>query len=389
MKLLKYRPVYFIMIVLLTSLKAESFKNNFFNAELRSAPNQTISEYCREYTCGPTTTITLYPNDVTGLSPNYEMGGKGFFKQMMNIGEAFGNEGASGVINHALKQHKVPTKVSTIHDKTTMVLPLIDYGFTGSFSHILITVSNEEPRYGYSSVTMGLTDKDDFITYAGTVTIEEYSPFIIRGSYSTPLKRYEDINPRDLQCPAFSDPSTPPCKIRKLMGTGNISGTFSISTPQGATNRYKQTPSSDDLDPFISDIESMAAAYGVDMDVDFDEVLSDAGVRSSNKGDVGGEDRNQCNCSCNYVKSATPECQVICKKPFSVCKGERYERHNKNITTQQKVESSNKHNKQVQKKEERMEKNMIDMSTLPPEAKEIMNQLPKGLMEKMMQQFGN
>jgi hypothetical protein len=55
------------------------------------------------------------------------------------------------------------------------------------------------------------------------------------------------------------------------------------------------------------------------------------------------------------------------------------------MTIYQKVEPLNHQSKSVQKKE----KSMIDISTMPPEAREIMNQLPRELMEKMMQQYGN
>jgi len=254
-----------INIFLSTLIKAETFKSHVFTSYLKSYPQQKVSRACKKFTCGPTTIIYLDLNGAnSSLHPNYGMGEKGFFAQMMNIGEAMDNQGVSGVINHTLSQRKVHSKPSSLHDKTTISLPMIDYGFTGSFNNILITVSNTQPRYKYSSSVMGLTNKDSSQIFVGTVAIDEYTPFVMRGSYSAKLNRYGDIPIKDQNCPAFSDPSTPPCQIRKLIGTGKINGTFSINTPPGAINKHPATVTTrDDIDPFISDIKSMAAAYGI------------------------------------------------------------------------------------------------------------------------------
>lgn len=318
-----------VNVFLTSGVRAENF--NYSSSAGGSAeryPDKKMSKGCSLYTCGPTSIIKLSPVLLaTSIDKhNYNIGQSSTFEQMMNKGEGAANLNP----NEMMMKMGVTPQSAEKSTEIEIVIPLIDYGFSGSFSNILIKVSTRNEAY--KSVEQGLTNKDSKYEFTGSVTIEKYSPYVLKGSYTAPLKRYEAISARDIKCPAFSDPSTPPCTITKQVGTGNVNGQFNILSPWRNDSRLNNSIDRkvSFVDPFAKDIGAKATEFGIDVDVD--EEFAKAGLGSSgssarsgpSSASVAKEPYGGCNCSCNFVNTATAQCKTACSATFSACNGERH-----------------------------------------------------------------
>ncbi len=318
-----------VNVIVLENISAESFSNySSLSGSTDRSPNKKANKRCNNYTCGPTNTIKLsmLPSSDIDLK-NYNIGGNSTLEQMMKMGENIEKFGPASAMGKMGMPHNLGTKTK----KIIITIPMIDYGFSGSFNNILINISDKTRggRRGYSSVVQGLTDKDHHTEYTGSITIEKYTRFILKGSYSAPLRKYGSIPARDIKCPAFSDPSTPPCTLFTLEGTGKIEGQFNILSPWKDDDRLNKgiDTKSSFVDPLKNDIKGMVAQFGIDIDVD--KEFAKAGIGNSNpsagsKSSSGKDIYGGCNCSCNFVQSATIQCKTACSAAFSACKGERY-----------------------------------------------------------------
>jgi len=353
MKILKYILVSMLIIVnmiVLENTYAESF-NNYSSlggsTSTGRSPNKKVSKSCKTYTCGPTSNIELsmLPSPNVDLK-NYNIGGNSTLEQMMKMGEDIEKYGPTA----AMGKMGIPQRLGGETKKINITFPMIDYGFSGSFNNILISVT-EKKRGGsrrdtrrYKSVVQGLTSKDyNQVEYTGNIKIEKYTRFILKGSYSATLRKYKQIPWEDVRlvgqpdrfCPALTDPSTPACTAYTLEGTGKIEGQFNILSPWRDDDRLNKgiDTKSSFVDPLKNDIKGMVAQFGIDVDVDkefakagFGSGGSSGGSNSSSSfGPSSGKDiYGGCNCSCNFVESATTQCKSSCSAAFSACRGERY-----------------------------------------------------------------
>ncbi len=95
---------------------------------------------------------------------------------------------------------------------------MIDYGYSGTFNNILITTSS-------SGLKLKTAKKDEFSEghtgFTGTITIEEYSPYVMKGSYSGELYSYVGTNaPYRGPLPSKRE------KQIKISATGSVNGEF-------------------------------------------------------------------------------------------------------------------------------------------------------------------
>ncbi|PHR56107.1 MAG: hypothetical protein COA43_14350 [Robiginitomaculum sp.] len=299
---------------------ADPFKNySSYGGEVDREPNRKKRKSCSQYYyCGPTSTIELsmhgsgetgsITDDILGTA-GYDIGENGTFEQLTQ-GGSFKNY--SRVLEKIAK-----TRAADEGQKIKIVIPMIDYGYSGTFSNISIKASKSEDSYE----TLKRNQYGDHIGFTGSVTIEEYSPFVMKGSYSGQVYSYEFESGKDYRGPAWQRQPV------KRVVTGTLNGKFNILSPWKGDDRINETIDyqSAVVDPMKNDIKRLAARYGIDIDVDkeFEKVDVNTNRNSrqkSNAKSVYGD----CNCSCNFTQSATNQCKTVCRAAFDVCEGERY-----------------------------------------------------------------
>jgi len=247
-------------------------------------------------------------------SINYDVGAVGTFEQMLKRGEDFNKNGLSSAITEMIKKGE-----EYKGGKIRIVFPMIDYGYTGTFNNIEISVHEQNERLSTATrdeYTGGVTG------FTGSVTIEKYSPSTMKGSYSGTLYRYVDAN-----LPYRGPLPHQRVKIIVGAGTGSVNGEFTIINPWKDDDRISDgiDYQSAIVDPMKDDIKRMVDKYGIDVDVDgiFEQV--DANQKRNQRSSSSAISiYGDCNCSCNFVKSALPLCKVTCEDAFKACEGERY-----------------------------------------------------------------
>ena len=188
--------------------------------------------------------------------------------------------------------------------QVSIALPLIDYGFTGSFDNASITVAMSGER---SLRTIGPPDASGRTPLTGQVTIEEYSPMQLRGSFSAPLAEF---------LPATSD-ATPPRYVRRE----TITGRFQIVAPWLADERVErlQLDSPEDIAYDIAD------TLGISPDAVQD--MQQRGMfNGQNRQPAAGSDNEtfnldgECTCECSMRTRADELCELLCEEEFAACR---------------------------------------------------------------------
>lgn len=310
----------FVSMIGARTAYADPFKNySSYGAEVDREPNRKKRKNCSKYYyCGPTSTIELsmhgsgetgsISDDILGTA-GYDIGENGTFEQLMK-GGSFNKQAA-------IMEKIAKTRAADEGQKIKIVIPMIDYGYSGTFNNILIKTSKSEDTYQ----TQKRNQYGDHIGFTGSVTIEEYSPFVMKGSYSGQLYSYEFESGKDYRGPAWQRQPV------KRVVTGTLNGKFNVLSPWKGDERIEETVDyqSAIVDPMKNDIKRLASKYGIDIDVDkeFEKVdvnsNRNSGQKSSAKSVYG-----DCNCSCNFTQSATTQCKTVCRAAFDVCEGERY-----------------------------------------------------------------
>ncbi len=228
-------------------------------------------------------------------------------------------EGSDGIVpDPAMHAENMQMGKSIENSKIRISIPLIDYGYTGTFYNVCIKVRGKN-KERYATTELGTKTR-----CIGTVTIEIYTRFELKGAYSGGLTnldfepRYAKINSQVNNGFASGEPiNNPPV-------AGSIKGEFYILDPWRNDSRFSL-----DKEVFIdaaeNDLKGMASQFGVieDLEKAFDEVRSNQ-RQNDNRASQGG-DVEACDCSCNYVISAAPECKAMCGEAFAICTEERYE----------------------------------------------------------------
>lgn len=253
--------------------------------------------------CGPMMSIRLelMPGMYGSMQHTTTQGGA--LAQLMSM--LSGMQGASdaGTLE-ALAREADSVDGSTI----TIAIPLIDYGFSGSFSNASIAMnranSSENPG-NYQAVGPADSEPGGEVAFplSGKVTIDEYTPTILRGSFSGGMV---DLSQADI---SGDNPVLP---IHK-----NLSGTFNIIAPWRGDDRAR-----------LNLAEKSAQAVIGDVNQAFPGALTTAradtptGNPSGNSGIIGSPlAGNSCDCSCNYALTAVPACLTACAGTFEACKG--------------------------------------------------------------------
>ncbi len=295
---------------------ADTFENySAVGGNTERAPNRKKGKGCTNYYfCGPTSTIELTMLTSGDVSLNYDVGENGTFEKMMKYGEDFQKSGVLSLTDKILKK-----KAEHEAQKITIVLPMIDYGYSGTFNNVKISVTEKNETF-----TSAKRDEYSgmYSEFTGSVTIEEYSPYNMAGTYSGTLYSYVETN-----APYRGPSPDQQVKQFKIDRNGSINGEFNILSPWEDDDRMNEGIDfqSAMVDPMKNDIKKLAAQYGIDVDVDKEFEQVEANARQNERGSSSSSNiYGDCNCSCNFIQSATPTCQTSCRAAFDVCKGDRY-----------------------------------------------------------------
>jgi hypothetical protein len=252
--------------------------------------------------CGPSTTIqlALMPGIYGTLDSTTTRGGR--MAQIVDQLQAMGRAAEPGTMQELARQEDAIDGSSI-----TITIPLIDYGFEGSFSNAAIRMSRANRKEHYSHY-QAIGPRDSVpgpghkFPLSGKVTIEEYSPWVLRGSFSAAMV---DLDQSDL---TVDDPV--------LRVIHHLSGSFNVIGPWRGDDRAAVIDP-DDLDRTI--LEDIDSAFGI---VGGTQNLGTGatGAASSSGGGSGGG--MSCDCSCNVSDSAPMACQSQCAGTFQACQGE-------------------------------------------------------------------
>jgi len=254
--------------------------------------------------CGPMTRVSLRlaPGTFGDLAATSGRGG--LLAQMTGMLQASGQAVLDGSYQAWLERvTEIPGHEIRLH------FPLIDYGFTGTFNNAYIT-AQMPGRKALESIgpTDAIPGPGTRFPLNGTVTVTEYSPEIMRGSFSGTMVYGED-----------HDPSSPN-QQQTLPVRHELKGDFVVAAPILNDRRIRR------LDPheyqdFRADLELIfpglqgllengAPAGAVSL-------ASDPAAGLSASASTG----RRCDCSCNYSDTASSVCSTWCEPVYKACEG--------------------------------------------------------------------
>lgn len=187
----------------------------------------------------------------------------------------------------------------------SIAIPMIDYGFAGSFDNASIIVEMAGRR---KLSTFGPPDASGRTRLTGKVTIEEYSPVLLRGRFVAPLAEF---------LPSPGEDAPPPYVRRET-----VSGSFRLVAPWLADERVEKLQ----LDTQEEMAYDIANTLGISPDTVRD--LEQQGVFSGQPGQsgtapTGGGSASsiepECTCECSMREHADELCELLCEEEFAAC----------------------------------------------------------------------
>lgn len=179
--------------------------------------------------------------------------------------------------------------------KVGIAIPLIDYGYSGTISNAAISVGM---RGGKSLRAIGPPDQNQRTELRGSVTIEEYTPFVISGTFRAPLAEFDEsgnYNQRE-----------------------TISGSFTSVAPWLSDARV--TIEMDSIQDMADEIaDTMGIPAGMVNRMKEDGTMP--GYSSSNSGSSSSSSSMEvgCNCECDTKSFADELCEMLCEEEFAAC----------------------------------------------------------------------
>lgn len=262
------------------------------------------AEPFRYQPCGPQMTISLslMPGTYATLGHSNTHGGAG--------GQLLGSISAMAATSRTdgMETMKYLAEINERIDGHTVqiIFPLIEYGAGASFSNASITVAMAGKKV-YSAV--GPLDENYHPPLTGQVNIEEYTPHVIRGSFSANLA---ELLPG-------AGPNDPPIWTAR----GNVSGTFTSVAPFAGDERNIVIRDSDEQ--IANDaLNALGLPPGminrIKEDGNFPGGSGDPGVgNSGGSSSGGGLDDSDCTCECGQKATADELCQMLCEEEFAAC----------------------------------------------------------------------
>lgn len=254
--------------------------------------------------CGPNTTISLALMPGMWGSLEYATTQGGAVGQFLSAVSGMGQSTSATTMDELAAQADSRDGTSI-----TLVIPLIDYGFTGSFRNASISMNransqNHQGIYQAIGPADAMPGAEIGFPLSGTVVIEEYSPVVLRGSFSGSMV---DASEADLS----SDDPVLPVRV-------NLSGTFNVIAPWRGDSRAVVRPSEDIERAVRQDIRT---TFNAPARATAESAAPGPGPTISGMSDTATPGQ-ACECSCNIASSAPPACQQACAGTFEACKGE-------------------------------------------------------------------
>lgn len=183
--------------------------------------------------------------------------------------------------------------------KIQIAIPLVDYGFVGSFSNASISVSAPGDR---TLRAIGPPDANRRTRLTGNVTIEEFSPTILRGTFSGLLA--EIVQGPDGR-PVYTTRDT-------------VQGNFVTVSPWTGDERIARPVQTRD-----EVLEDLANTLGLDPKTV--KSLEDQGMIPREDGSQGSgtagtvKNAGECSCACEDRHLANDLCEFFCEDEFAAC----------------------------------------------------------------------
>ena len=181
-----------------------------------------------------------------------------------------------------------------------IAIPLIDYGFTGTISKADISV---DMAGGRTLRAFGPPDANQRTRLTGSVTIDEFTPMIIRGSFKAPLAEFEQQG------------NQPAVYVRRE----TVTGTFTSVAPWQSDERVQILQESTEQ---MADDITNALGVPADMAHSMKERGTMPGVSGGSgaaAGGGGGALSEDCSCDCDKRELADDLCEFFCEEEFAAC----------------------------------------------------------------------
>ncbi len=278
------------------------------SGSLSRRPDYSMCEEPFKYqVCGPymAVSLELTPGSLFDLGATSGRGGlfAQFAGNLLAADHATGG-GMAGLMEWVERQQSIPGH------QITMTFPMVDYGFTGSFNNAIIEAQiDKRTMWRTVGPSDAMPGPGQMYAYSGTVTIEEYTPEILRGTYSGGLVDGADgVDGGD-------DPTLP---IRH-----SLSGSFVIAAPLMDDDRT-HVINPIEYDGVMEDFEIVMPGLNTPLDDILARAREQAAENPARNQSPTGSRAELCDCSCNYVELASPVCQDHCAWAFRACAGEAY-----------------------------------------------------------------
>jgi hypothetical protein len=261
--------------------------------------------------CGPITSIqlSLTPGTLGDMSATVGTGGG--LGQFMSQLSAIADNGVFSTDNdwRAAMERSRDMEGSSV----VITIPAIEYGFKGSFSNAAIVVNGGAGKGNYQALGPrdAIPGRGREYRQSGRVAIEEFTPFILRGSFQADLT--------DMSRVTFSeaDPDYALPVHRSLRGR------FAITAPWEGDPRV----TSFSADPSGSDVQDLYEAFPALKNFDLGEIAS-ANAPTGNSGNGGSFPARpingvpSCDCGC-AISGLSQICMPICKPAVLACGEQR------------------------------------------------------------------
>lgn len=190
--------------------------------------------------------------------------------------------------------------------QVSIAIPMIDYGYSGSFNNAAIQVTMAGDR---KLSAIGPPDATGFSRLTGRVSIDEYSPVLVSGTFSAPLAE-------------FLEPLSPDAPPRYVL-RDTVSGSFRLIAPWLEDERVERLV----LDTPEEMAYDIANTLGVSPDIikkmQQDGAFNGQGGPSGGGGSgsgSGGTIETECTCECSMRESADELCALLCEEEFAECR---------------------------------------------------------------------
>jgi hypothetical protein len=286
------------------NLDKQSLNPNVSNSTMvrRRSDQPGCPEPFKYTACGPQLLITLELMPGTYISPGGANAQGGVAAQAMGGLQAMSQ---TSLFDTEQTMKALQARVDAIDGSAVHIaIPLKDYGFSGSIPNAAISVAMSGGRTWRA---FGPPDEQGRTRLTGTVSIQEFTPMVIRGSFVAPLAEMESGGD---QGPVYRSRQT-------------VTGTFTSVAPWQNDERVHILP-----EPTEQLADEIANTLGVPADVIYSmkqkgtmpggpaPAPAAAGPGSSA---AGGTLSGECSCKCEMRELADDLCELFCEEEFAAC----------------------------------------------------------------------